>query len=153
MNSLSHRYLDTDSSLTVILEQRLAAANSTWRKLQRMAAAKQESLARSVYDPTQRSDEARQISAFRENFALLRSLYWDSSDEPSGADRVSPISDEFDEESVYGDDLKRQMELHELFEGLAFLEEEIVSEEFVDGDMTAMMEALARMPVRTRLRS
>ena len=156
MNSLSQQYLLSNSSSAVILEERLTATNALWRKLQNIAAAKQEALERCVHEQAKHFDQTRQkeILAFRENFAFLRSLYWDSTEGPvieeSFARNIRPTVESLEEEKLYDDNLRQQMELHELFEGIASIEEAVVSEEIADGDMTVMKEALARMLVRTR---
>lgn len=50
-------------------------------------------------------------------------------------------------EEFYDEDLKNQIELHELFEELASVEESAVTEEVVNSDLTSCQEQLTRLQV------
>lgn len=154
MNVLSQSFQHGSASLNVILEERLREVNSLWRQVQMRASSKQEVLERCVQEQTQNLESTRQqeVMAFTENFSFLRSLYLttDCCDEEckrrQRADLVDGEEDEAEAE-FYDEELKNQIELHELFEGLATVEESAVSEVVVEGDLTSYQEQLTRLQV------
>ena len=150
MNLLSPSFLHGSASLNIILEERLREVNALWKGVQMRASSKQEVLERCVQEQTQNLESTRQqeVMAFTENFSFLRSLYLtvDCCDEVCKRRKSNEIDGE-DEEQFYDEELNNQMELHELFEGLASVEESAVSEVVVDGDLTRYHEQLTRLQV------
>ena len=155
MNLLSPSFLHGSASLNIILEERLREVNALWKEVQMRASSKQEVLERCVQEQTQNLESTRQqeVMAFTENFSFLRSLYLtvdccDDACKRRKSDVVDgdDINDD-DEEEFYDEELKNQIELHELFEGLASVEESAVSELVVDGDLTRYQEQLTRLQV------
>lgn len=150
MNLLSQSYLHGSAGLNIILEERLREVNALWKEVQMRASSKQEVLERCVQEQTQNLESTRQqeVMAFTENFSFLRSLYLtvDCCDNVC-ARTPSEVVDGDEVEEFYDEELKNQIELHELFEGLASVEESAVSEVVVDGDLTGYQEQLARLQV------
>ena len=107
-----------------------------------------------MQEQTQNLESSRQqeVTAFTENFSFLRSLYLTSGcddDEVCGR-RGLAIDLEEDRNEIdefYDEELKNQIELHELFEELAAVEESAVSEVAADGDLTSYQEQLSRLQV------
>ena len=154
MNTLAEQFpFQTNSSLMIILDERLSAVNTLWQQLQKRAATRQNELETFVQQESYgaKNIPASDILSFRENFALLRSLYT-----PDVSDMLDG-SEERDEDSLGvetlangvedDDNFVTQMELHELFEGVAGIEENLVSEEIVDGDMALLKQQLERIQV------
>lgn len=154
MNLLSPSFLHGSASLNIILEERLREVNALWKEVQMRASSKQEVLERCVQEQTQNLESTRQqeVMAFTENFSFLRSLYLtvdccDDACKRRKSDVVDGDDNDDDEEEFYDEELKNQIELHELFEGLASVEESAVSELVVDGDLTRYQEQLTRLQV------
>ena len=155
MNLLSQSYLHDSAGLNIILEERLREVNALWKEVQLRASSKQEVLERCVQEQTQNLESTRQqeVMAFTENFSFLRSLYLtvDCCDDVC-ARRQSEVVDGGDEVEEFNDEeLKNQIELHELFEGLALVEESAVSELVEDGDLAGYQEQLSRLQVSIHL--
>ena len=152
MNLLSETFFHGSSSLDIILEERLQEVNALWRKVQRRASSKQERLERCVREQTRDLQDTRQheVTAFTENFPFLRSLFL-TADCCAGTaeDDVTVREDE----ELYDEDLRNQIAFHELFEGLAAVEENVVTEVVVDGDQTVYHDQLARLQVRFEITS
>ena len=150
MNLLSPSFLHGSASLNIILEERLREVNALWKEVQMRASSKQEVLERCVQEQTQNLESTRQqeVMAFTENFSFLRSLYLtvDCCDDVCKR-KKKDVVDGDDQEEFYDEELKNQIELHELFEGLASVEESAVSEVVVDGDLTRYQEQLTRLQV------
>ena len=107
-----------------------------------------------MQEQTQNLESARQqeVTAFTENFSFLRSLYLTPACDEDGVCRkpkrvVEPDENENDVEQFYDEELKNQIELHELFEGLASVEESAVTEVVLDGDLMSYQEQLTRLQV------
>lgn len=154
MNLLSPSFLHGSASLNIILEERLREVNALWKEVQMRASSKQEVLERCVQEQTQNLESTRQqeVMAFTENFSFLRSLYLtvdccDDACKRRKSDVVDGDDNDDDEEEFYDEELKNQIELHELFEGLASVEESAVSELVVDGDLTRYQVQLTRLQV------
>lgn len=117
------------------------------------ASAKQEVLERCVQEQTQNleGDRQQEVSAFTENFSFLRSLYLTPTCDEDGVCRkqknVDVNDEKIDEKQIDDEGLKYQMELHELFEELACVEESAVTEVVLDGDLTSYQEQLTRLQV------
>lgn len=150
MNILSNSFLHGSASMNIILEERLREINALWKEVQMRASSKQEVLERCVQEQTQnlKSTRQKEVTAFTENFSFLRSLYLtvDCCDEDCDSRRADALEVETLEE-VYDQELSNQIELHELFEELASLEECAVSELVVEGDLTKYQEQLTRLQV------
>ena len=157
MNLLSPSFLHGSASLNIILEERLREVNALWKEVQMRASSKQEVLERCVQEQTQNLESTRQqeVMAFTENFSFLRSLYLtvDCCDDVCKRRKKRGVVDgnDDDEEEFYDEELKNQIELHELFEGLASVEESAVSEVVVDGDLTRYQEQLTRLQVSSHI--
>ena len=157
MNLLSPSFLHGSASLNIILEERLREVNALWKEVQMRASSKQEVLERCVQEQTQNLESTRQqeVMAFTENFSFLRSLYLtvDCCDDVCKRRKKRGVVDgnDDDEEDFYDEELKNQIELHELFEGLASVEESAVSEVVVDGDLTRYQEQLTRLQVSSHI--
>ena len=146
MNLLSKTFLHGNASLEIILEERLQEVNSLWRQVQLRASSKQEKLEMCVEEQVQHLEGARQseVMAFTENFAFLRSLFL------TAECCDGPTEDETKKnevEELHEDNLRGQIALHELFEGLSSLEEIVVSERLVGGDLMTYCAQLTRMQV------
>lgn len=122
--------------------------------MQERASTKQETLERCVQEQAQYLESSRQqeVIAFTENFSFLRSLYLTPACDEDGVYGKRKGDLELDEErdevkECYDEDLKNQIELHELFEELASVEESAVTEEVVDSDLTSYQEQLTRLQV------
>lgn len=154
MNLLSPSFLHGSASLNIILEERLREVNALWKEVQMRASSKQEVLERCVQEQTQNLESTRQqeVMAFTENFSFLRSLYLtvDCCDDVCKR-RSSDGVDGDEVEEFCDEELKNQIELHELFEGLASVEESAVSEVVADGDLTRYQEQLTRLQVSGRI--
>ena len=107
-----------------------------------------------MQEQTQNLESARQqeVTAFTENFSFLRSLYLTPACDEDGVCRrrtsaVEPDEDKNDGDQFYDEELKNQIELHELFEGLASVEESAVTEVVLDGDLMSYQEQLTRLQV------
>lgn len=118
------------------------------------ASAKQEVLERCVQEQAQNleGDRQQEVSAFTENFSFLRSLYLTPTCDEDGVCRkqknvVDVNDEEIDEKQIDDDGLNYQMELHDLFEELACVEESAVTEVVLDGDLTSYQEQLTRLQV------
>lgn len=128
--------------------------NAIWKQVQIRASAKQAVLERCVQEQTQNLESARQqeVTAFTENFSFLRSLYLTPACDEDGVcgrrkKAVEPDDDMNDVEQFYDEELKNQFEVHELFEGLASVEESAVTEVVLDGDLMRYQEPLSRLQV------
>lgn len=154
MNLLSPSFLHGSASLNIILEERLREVNALWKEVQMRASSKQEVLERCVQKQTQNLESTRQqeVMAFTENFSFLRSLYLtvDCCDDACKR-KKRDVVDGDDQEEFYDEELKNQIKLHELFEGLASVEESAVSEVVVDGDLTRYQEQLTRLQVSSHI--
>ena len=108
-----------------------------------------------MQEQTQNLESARQqeVTAFTENFSFLRSLYLTPACNEDGVCErrktiLEPADDDEDGlEEFYDEELKNQLELHELFEVLAAVEESAVTEVVLDGDLTSYQEQLTRLKV------
>lgn len=128
--------------------------NAIWKQVQIRASAKQAVLERCVQEQTQNLESARQqeVTAFTENFSFLRSLYLTPACDEDGVcgrrkKAVEPDDGMNDVEQFYDEELKNQFEVHELFEGLASVEESAVTEVVLDGDLMRYQEPLSRLQV------
>ena len=150
MNVLSQSFLHGSASLNIILEERLREVNALWKEVQMRASSKQEVLERCVQEQTQNLESTRQqeVMAFTENFSFLRSLYLtvDCCDDVCARTRSDAVEGE-EVDEFYDEELKNQIELHELFEELASVEESAVSELVVDGGLTKCQDQLTRLQV------
>lgn len=118
------------------------------------ASAKQEVLERCVQEQAQNleGDRQHEVTAFTENFSFLRSLYLTPTCDEDGVCRkqksvVDLNDEEIDGKQIDDEGLKYQMELHDLFEELACVEESAVTEVVLDGDLTSYQEQLTRLQV------
>ena len=125
-----------------------------WRAVQLRASAKQEVLERCVQEQTQNleSDRQLEVTAFTENFSFLRSLYLTPTCDEDGVCKkrksfLDVNDDETDDQRFDDNGLKNQIELHELFEELACVEESAVTDVLIDGDLTSYQEQLIRLQV------
>jgi hypothetical protein len=136
----------------IILDERLNAVNDLWGQLQQRAASRKSDLENFVKHRGHGAKRIPQsvILSFRENFSLLWSLYLsnekDSVDEgeESNEELVDNLENGIDDD----DNFVTQMELHELLDGVASIEETLVSEEIVDGDMAVLKQQLERIQVK-----
>lgn len=152
MNSLAQQFpFEGNSSLMIIMDERLKAVNNLWQDLQDRATSRQNDLESVVQrTPHNRAQfPPSDIEHFKENFALLRSLNLSNDSD------IVPVDENglFSEENSTGDDdddnFAAQIELHELLEGVASIEEALVSEEIVDGDMGVLKQQLEHIQVST----
>lgn len=128
--------------------------NALWKEVQLRASAKQAILERCVQEQTQNLESARQqeVTAFTENFSFLKSLYLTTGCDEDGVcgrrgSALEPDESEGEVDEFYDEELKVQIELHELFEELASVEESAVTDVVVDGDLTSYQEQLSRLQV------
>lgn len=150
MNSLAQQFpFEGNSSLMIIMDERLKAVNSLWQDLQNRAASKQSDLESYVHSQprTKGRLETSDMEHFKENFALLRSLNLSNASDDIASLEENGLFDEYLENGVEDDNLAAQIELHELLDGVASIEEALVSEEIVDGDMAVLKLQLEHLQV------
>ena len=132
----------------------ICKVNELWGYVQERASTKQGILERCVQEQAQNleSSQQQEIIAFTENFSFLRSLYLTPACDEDGVcgrrkDQFGLEEGRDEVEEFYDEDLKNQIELHELFEELASVEESAVTEEVVNSDLTSCQEQLTRLQV------
>ena len=132
----------------------ICKVNELWGFVQERASTKQGILERCVQEQAQNleSSQQQEVIAFTENFSFLRSLYLTPACDEDGVcgrrkDQFGLDEGRDEVEEFYDEELKNQIELHELFEELASVEESAVTEEVVNSDLTSCQEQLTRLQV------
>ena len=150
MNVLAERYLNnTSSSLLIILEERLKTVNELRAELQSRANNKQRALERSLGEVSGQYQEEADSLAISESYPSWRPSPWSQEDIEIGADSLESQGERDEEdEGLYEENLMYQIELHNLCEVLADIEDAVVSADFQACDMASVKERLAKIQVR-----
>ena len=149
MNVLAERYLNnTSSSLLIILEERLKAVNELWAELQSRANNKQRVLEHSLHTASGYEHKDAELLAISESYPAWRPSPWSREDAECGRDSLENREGRDEEEGMYEENLMYQIELHNLYEVLADIEEAVVTADFDAFDMAGVKERLGRIQVR-----
>lgn len=152
MNVLAERYLnDTNSSSLVILEERLKAVNELWVKLQSRANNKQQALEHTLNVTGDHLQGDEDLVAISESYPSWIPSPWSQEDTESGGYSPESQGGREEEEEMYEENLMYQIELHDLYEVLADIEEAVVTVDFEACDVPSVKDRLAKIQVRYQI--